>query len=331
MFFKKCGTSRRSSRPTSRPGARGPRQGLANMSRLLFGEKITGWVNKAIAWHDRLQPLLQRSGEETKGPEKIKPLRGKGANIRFKEYRPLPDFLIQNVKTHIVLKAGDLTGNIKNITPDQAILGLPLTFKFSGDKLEKIGSIKLDGKSDYVVPSRAQNSLNLSVKKLTISDLILSDDANFPVSLNKALAYVDMQAILRGNEIKSNINALFDGVTVSSSPADSKAFMANAMSAALSGVKRFNAAITIDGAIDDPNVKIKSDLDRVLQTAVGNLARKETAKLERTLKTAIFAKVDRPLKDAKGGLGGFGNIGAELNGRLGSGKGLLDKELKLPF
>ncbi len=304
-------------------------QGLANMSRMLFGEKINDWVNKAIAWQDRLQPLLQRSSEGNKGPEKVKPLRGRGVNVRFKEYRPLPDFLIQNVKTHIVLKAGELTGNIKNITPDQAILGLPLTFEFAGDQLEKIGSIKLDGKADYVVPSRTQNSINLSLKKLTINNLVLSDDAKFPVSLDKAIAYVDMQASMRGNNIKSNINAAFDGVTVSSNPAAGKAFMANAMSAALSAVKKFNAAITIDGTIENYDVKIKSDLDRILQRAVGNIARQETAKLEGKLKTAIFAKVDGPLNEAKGGLGGFGNIGAELNGRLGSGKGLMDKGLGL--
>jgi uncharacterized protein (TIGR03545 family) len=179
-------------------------KGLANMSRLLFSEKISNWVDKAVAWHARLQPMLQRSYEGKKGPEEVKPLRGKGVNVRFKEYRPLPDFLIHNVKTNLVLAAGDVTGNIKNITPDQDILGLPLIFAFSGENMQKIGSLKLDGKSDYVIPSSATNSINLSVKKLSISDLVLSEDAKFPVSLKKAVAYVDMQAVLRGNNINSS-------------------------------------------------------------------------------------------------------------------------------
>ncbi|UCH22093.1 MAG: TIGR03545 family protein [Deltaproteobacteria bacterium] len=306
-------------------------KGLANMSRLLFSEKISNWLDKAMAWYDRLQPMLQRSHEGKKGPEKIKPLRGKGVNVRFKEYRPLPDFLIHNVKTNLVLTAGDVTGIIKNITPDQDILGLPLIFAFSGENMQKIGSLRLDGKSDYVIPSRAKNSINLSVKKLTISNLVLSEDTKFPVSLKKAVADVDMQAALSGNNINSNINAAFNGVKLFSDPADSQAFMAKAMSSALSGINQFKATLNIEGTTENYDVKINSDIDRVLKRAVGNIARKESAQFEQKLKTAIFAKVNGPLNDAKESLGGFGSIADELNGRLGSGKGLMGGELKLPF
>ncbi len=306
-------------------------KGLANISRLLFGAKLSGWVDKAIAWNDRLQPVLQRSTKKDKGPVTVKPLRGKGVNVRFKEYRPLPDFLIQSVKADVVLKAGKLTGNIKNITPDQDILGIPTTFEFSGKDLEKIGSVKLDGKSDYVIPTRAQNSINLTVKKLAISDLVLSDDAQLPVSLKRALANVDVHALLQSDKIKSSINAAFRGVKLDSNPADKKALMAKVMSSALAGVKNFKATVDVNGTLENYDIKIKSDLDRVLKQSVGSIARKESAKLEAKLKQAVFAKVKGPLGDSKRNLGGFGNIGQELNGRLGSGSDLLKGGLKLTF
>jgi uncharacterized protein (TIGR03545 family) len=306
-------------------------KGLANMSRLLFGAKLSGWVDKAIAWNDRLQPVLQRNAGKDNGPVTVKPLRGKGVNVRFKEYRPLPDFLIQNVKANVVLKAGELTGNIKNITPDQNILGIPITFAFSGENLEKIGTIKLDGISDYVIPARAQNSVKLSVKKMAISDLVLSSDTKFPVSLKRALANVDVRAVLRGDNIKSNINATFSGVKLYSNPADKKALMSKVMSSALSGVKNFKATVDVNGTIENYDVDIKSDLDQVLKRSVGSIARKESAKLEAKLKQAVFAKVNGPLKDSKSNLGGFGSIGDELNKRLGSGTDLLGGGLKLSF
>jgi len=306
-------------------------KGLANMSRLLFGAQLSGWVEKAIAWNDRLQPVLQRSTKKGKGPVAVKPLRGKGVNIRFKEYRPLPDFLIQNVKANVVLKAGNLTGNIKNITPDQDILGSPITFVFSGENLKKLGTIKLNGKSDYVIPARAQNSINFSVKKMAISDLVLSDDAKFPVSLKRALANVDVRAVLRGDNIKTNINAVFSGVKLYSNPADKKALMAKVMSSALSGVKNFKATVAVHGTIENYDVKIKSDLDQVLKRSVGGIVRKESAKLEAKLKKAVFDKVKGPMKDSQQNLGGFGNIGNELNKRLGSGAELLKGGLKLSF
>jgi uncharacterized protein (TIGR03545 family) len=306
-------------------------KGLANMSRLLFGAQISGWVDKAIAWNDRLSPVLQRGAKKEKGPVTVKPLRGKGLNVRFKEYRPLPDFLIQNVKANVALKAGNLSGIIKNITPDQDILGIATTFAFSGENLEKIGSVKLDGKSDYVIPTRAQNDINLSVNKLAISDLVLSADAKLPVSLKKALANVDVRAILRGDNIESNINAAFSGVKLDSNPADKEALMAKVMSSALAGVKNFKATVSVTGTIDNYDVKIKSDLDRVLKQSVGSLAREESAKLEAKLKQAVFAKVNGPLKDSRGSLGGFGNIGDVLNKRLGSGSDLLKGGLNLTF
>jgi uncharacterized protein (TIGR03545 family) len=251
-------------------------------------------------------------------------------DVRFKEYRPLPDFLIQQVKTNVSLKAGNLSGTIHNITPDQHILGQPLTFTFSGEKLQKIGAIKLTGKSDYVVPSRAQNNVDLSIQKLTISDLILSDDAKFPVSLKKALAWIDMQAVLRGNNIDSNLNAALSGVQLSSDPADSQSRIASAMSSALSQVNTFKATVNVKGTLEDYDVKIKSDIDRILKQAVGNIVRAESAKLQQKLEKAIFAEVNGPLMEAKGNLGGFGNIGEELNGRLSSGERSLGG-LKLPF
>ena len=306
-------------------------KGLANMSRLLFGAQIAGWVDKAIAWNDRLQPMLQRGAKKDKGPVEVKPLRGKGVNVRFMEYRPFPDFLIQNVNASVVLKAGNLTGNIKNITPDQDILGVPISFVFSGENLEKIGSVKLDGKSDYVIPARPQNSVNLSVKKLAISDLVLSDDAKFPVNLKKALANVDVRAVLRGNNIKSNINAAFSSVSLNSNPTDKKALMAKVMSSALSSVNNFKVTVDVHGTIENYNVNIKSDLDRVLKRSVGSIARKESAKLEAKLKQAVFAKVKGPLRDSKSNLGGFSGIGDELNKRLGAGTNLLKGGLKLPF
>jgi uncharacterized protein (TIGR03545 family) len=306
-------------------------QGLANMSRLLFGAQISSWVDKAVAWNDRLQPLLQRAASKDAGPVAVKPFRGKGVNVRFKEHRPLPDFLIQAVTASVVTEAGKISGNIKNITPDQDILGRPTTFSFSGDKLEKIGSVTVDGVSDYVIPERAKNSINFAVKKFSISDLVLSGDNKLPLSLKKALADVDARAVLQGDTITSNIHAAFSGVELVSNPADKKALMANVMSAALAGVKNFKATVDVNGTLENYDVKIKSDLDQVLKQSVGRLAQQESAKLEAKLKQAVYAKVNGPLKDSKRDLGGFGNIGEELDKRLGSGSDLLKGGLKLSF
>lgn len=306
-------------------------KGLSNMSRLLFGAKINRWVEQAIAWHERLKPVLQRSPKKEKGPDNIKPIRGKGVNVRFKEHEPLPDFLIRRVKTSLLVDAGNFTGNIQNITPDQDILGTPLTFTFSGKNMKKLGAVKIDGISNYIIPSRPENRLNLSASKLSLSNLTLSDASDFPVTLASATANVDLQALLKGNAISSNINAAFKALKLSTAGRDRAGPVVEAMYSALSGIKKLNATVNIDGTLEDYQIKVKSDLDRVLKGAVGNLVQQETKKFDKNLKKAILEKTNNPLNDARQNLGGLSGIEGELNKRLNLGKGALGGGIKLPF
>jgi uncharacterized protein (TIGR03545 family) len=306
-------------------------KGLANMSRLLFGPKINQWVEQARAWHERLKPVLQRSLNKEKGPDIIKPIRGKGVNVRFKEQEPLPDFLIRRVKTNMRVDAGNFTGNIKNITPDQDILGLPLTFAFSGENMKKLHSLKIDGFSDYINPSRPKNRLNLAARKLSLSNLTLSDASDFPVTLSKATANVNLQAFLKGDAISSDINAAFKAINLSSTPPEGAGPVVKAMNSALTGIKRLNAQININGTIEDYQINVKSDLDRILQSAAGNLIQKEIKKFDTKLKKAVLGKTNGPLNGAKQSLGGLSGIEGELNKRLKIGEGALGGGMKLPF
>lgn len=102
-------------------------QGMGNMTALIFGPKYADWVQKGLSWYYKLQPFLTRVPQKEGKPEVVKPVRGKGVNVRFKEYEPKPDFLIQFDRSSILIQAGTLSGTLRNITAQQAILGKPLT------------------------------------------------------------------------------------------------------------------------------------------------------------------------------------------------------------
>ena len=119
--------------------------GLSNMSQLLFGDQIAGWVRTGLLWYNRLQPVVERAKAQKKDVTVVKPVRGAGVDVRFKEYRPLPDFLIDRIAVSAETAAGALAGTIRNITPDQNILGIPLTFSLSGEKLKAAQSIAING------------------------------------------------------------------------------------------------------------------------------------------------------------------------------------------
>ncbi len=68
---------------------------------------------------------------------------------------------------------------------------------------------------------------------------------------------------------------------------------------------------------------VRSDLDQVLRSAVGNLVQAETARFKAALTEQVTARLQGPLAQAQGGLDGLGAVGAELTQRLNLGEELL--------
>jgi uncharacterized protein (TIGR03545 family) len=312
-------------------------QGLANLSRMLLGGKIGQWTDQALRWHDRLQPVLNRLAERKKGVEVVKPVREKGMDVRFKEHAPLPDFLTRIARVSITIPAGIITGQVRNITPDQHILGAPLTFTFSGDKLTGLQSLKLDGAVNRVDPVRPVDTATLQVRGYRIENVALSEDSSLSVTLKQATGDLDLRAALRGDAIDAAASAHLQSVQFSG-PAKADSAVAAAIASALSDIRSFQLKADLSGTRDALDIQLSSDLDRVLKDVVGKQIQAQTARLEAQLRSAIEAKVSGPLADLKTRVGGLDDISKELTSRLNLGaeatKGSKGGSLggfKLPF
>ena len=297
--------------------------GLTNMSRLVFGGKISKWADTALDWYERLRPVLERVKERKKGGEVVKPVRGKGADVRFKEHEPLPDFLVRIARVSMEIPAGSIKGQIKNITPDQDVLGIPLTYNFSGENLKGLQSVKLNGTLNHVNPSSPKDTANLDIRGYQVADLSLSDSPQLPIALKKASADFNADAVLSGQAVKANLLAGLKSVLISTGVKKDAGPLAKAMASSLSDVKRFNVKADISGTLKDYDMRLSSDLDRVLRNAVGKQVRTQAASLEKELKARISEKVNGPLSELKADLGGLDAVGSELTSRLNMGLDLL--------
>jgi uncharacterized protein (TIGR03545 family) len=305
-------------------------QGLTNLSRLLLGYQLRGWTEKLITWYERVKSVLERVKKKEKGHEVVKPMRGKGVNIRFKEYAPLPDFLIRKAKARLRLQDGDLKGKIENITPDQDILGIPLTFRFSGENMKRLDAITIDGSLDHIMPARSKDKVNFNVEGYEVRDMSLSDKAEWPVTLETAVADLDIQALLRGENISANLIGGLKSVRLSAGSHEADSPLAQAMASALSNISQLTLNADLNGTLEDYDIQVTSDLDRVLKSAASKVVQNQGAALEKELNKAISAKVGGPLEQTKGRLSSLNAIGNELNKRLNLGNSLLSG-LKLPF
>ena len=291
-------------------------QGLANMSRFFIEPGITAWVDRGLYWKGRLEPFVMRAGEKKGNAEVVKPLRAKGSDVRFEEKEPLPDFLIRVARVSVQLPMGDFSGAVKNITPDQNILGQPLMFAFSGEKLSGVRSVRFDGAVNRVSPGSPKDSINLRLDDYKIKAKSISQDSSLPLTLEKGDADLDLKAVLAKGFIDATVAANLQGVRISAGGTDAKSGIGRAVASALSGVSSVGVNARITGPTDNYQMQISSNLDDILKNAVGSILKDQAAQFENKLRAAISDKVSGPLQEAKGSLGGFESLGSEVENRI---------------
>ena len=298
-------------------------KGLSNLSGLFLKQRLQVWIERAVAWYERLQPLLSRPAATSEGPEAVAPLRGKGMNIRFAEIAPQPDFLVRRTRAGIEIKQIKLTGVIEDITSDPQLVGRPLRFDFSGKDAAAAGSIRLSGLLNAVDPQRKRADADLRLQHVTIGHNELVDKPGLVARLQSAVVDLDVRSTLDADQISVKLDAGLDPVRISAESPKGAGGFAGALTGALAGVRRMKASAVVQGTLAQQEIRLTTDLDRILKNAVANLARQEAAKLTRALRKEVRAETNAPLKQTGLQLDQFGRIGSELTGRMNLGDNLL--------
>jgi uncharacterized protein (TIGR03545 family) len=259
--------------------------------------------------------------------------------VRFREQAPLPDVLIRTAKVGLDLSAGLVSGTIRNVTPDQPILGAPATFDFSGEKLAGVHSMKLGGEVNRVDPARPRDAATLTVRGYRLADLALSADDSLPVSVKEALADLDLKTGLRGEALNADLDATLQSLAITTGAKSDADAVARAVATALSDVKSLHLKAEVTGTVKHYDVRLSSDLDQALKRALGRQMQEQAGKFESQLRAAITERAAGPLADLRSGFGGLAGVGDDLAGRVqqatglarGGGAATAPGGLKLPF
>lgn len=209
-----------------------------------------------------------------------------------------------------------MEGRIENITPDQDILGKPLTFLFSGAKLSVLQSFRVDGIFDHVSRLTASDRINLKLRGYQAQQLTLAESDAFSVKMAKGLADLDLGSIVSNGAIDIDFAAALKSAKLEvNTPAESGP-VGRAISSTLTGVSSFSLNAKVSGNLDDYTMQLSSDLDRVLKDSVSAQLKDQIAKLEQELRADISERVSGPIEQAKSSLGDFAPLGDELEKRL---------------
>lgn len=304
--------------------------GLGNITQLLFGPQIGDTVQKVIVWYKKVTPLLNKLNRVGYGNEKAsveKPDRGEGVNVRFKETEPLPDLLVRQVKASMSIPAGEIKGEIRQITTDQALLGLPLEFTFSGDSLGDMQSISIAGALDHIAPDNASDQVTVKVQQYRVENFKLSPSDKLPITLKNGLAHLNLTAVLRKDDLDADARVIMDAAVLETGETSGDNPLAKALDAALADVSKFSVNAKLAGPLDNVSVKMTSDLDNVLKNAVGKQIKNLTDEFQDALRAGVLDKVRGPMADTVDSMSAVDSIAREIRSRLDIGNEVLNNLL----
>jgi len=303
--------------------------GLASITRTLFGDEAGVWADRGVQALKLIRYLPSRSGVD---PKKARPPRGKGVDVPLGDRMLLPDLWVKRAALSLTVPSGVIAGEAVNFSSDQTLLKKTAVFEVSGRNLSGGVSLVAGGILDRTHAAAPKDEFKLNYSGWKLADLKLSGSESLPVTLRQGSGSVAGSVILKGEDLEGSVRVNLSSVTMEASGTGDSS-LARAMRTALTGVQKFTMTADIGGTLDDPEVRLSSDLDRIIKDAVGQAAREEADRLEAGLRKAIEEKTGPALADAQNSLQSLESAKAQLaNIKAGLEEALKKKAaVKLPF
>ncbi len=278
--------------------------GLANISDLLFGAKVRDWVSQALAWYVKLMPIFERF-ENSDSESAPSPRRSRGVDVRFPERGSVPDFLVHRASVSMELQIGKISGEVRNLSSDQSVLGHPLTFNFFSKEMQGVKDIEIVGTLNHVDARHSTDSVSIKARSITARDIGVLKSDQFPLRLAKVEMDLESNVELVGNNIGSKMNVAFRDADFVVPFKSQPGRIAEAMAAALAGVNAFATQITLSGTVGDFGLSVKSDLDELLRKAIGDQVAKAGQELRQKIKAQLDQRIEQPMAQVREQLAKF--------------------------
>jgi len=304
-------------------------EGLANITRTLLGEKAGTWADRAVQALKLLSYFPSRSDVD---PSETRPPRGKGVDVPLRDRMLLPGFWVKRAALSITVPSGAISGEAVDFSSDQTLLKRPATFQVSGRDLPGGTSVAAGGVLDHTNPAAGKDEFKLKYDGWRVADLTLSESENLPVTLRRGSGTLAGSVTIKGKALEGAVRVNLSSVAMEAG-GEGDTSLVRAMRKALMGVQKFSVTADLGGTLDDPKIRLTSDLDRILKDAVGQAAKEEADRLQADLKKAVDEKTGPALAEAERSLQSLESAKAQLASiKAGLEEALKAKAaVKLPF
>ena len=250
--------------------------GLAPIFQILLGDIWAREIQKLEALYQLAKPYLQQDGE----PAPAKPL---------DPNQPYPDFWVKQARVHLLLAGTESTIQMQDITTQhQLINNVATRFSLDVAGLPKLNTFKLNG--DFAILEQMITNLSWQLDGMALENLTLGREQT-ALTLLAGLFSANGSLQLTDDQLKQQAKVLLKNANFDKT--------GNRYLDQLVGLLNQQGQIPLDvlaeGLISNPQVTIRSSLDRMLGDALLGEARQKIAQLQTQLRSELDSRLQQQL------------------------------------
>ncbi len=268
-----------------------PSLNAPSIASLLAGSEMYDRAMKYLYWVDFARSNIKKYSPE---PKEQKPPRLEGQNVRFPSKQSYPKFWIKKIlitgSTDIADTSNFISahGEVKNISSNQAITGLPLTVNLEGIQKGKRG-FKFSGLFDRTkkVP---YDKYSISLSGIPVGQFELGRSSFLPTKITDALMTTSVNISVPGNRFDSDLDFKFKNVKLQFQSAP-KNIGERIVRNVLTSVNSFYINLRMWNTKGPFDVALATDLDDQISKKMMSVLGAEFAKLQNDLRAKFDAVI----------------------------------------
>lgn len=188
-------------------------------------------------------------------------------------------------------------GEINDVTDKQDYWNKPITMAIKGG-MEQKAQLLIDGVFDQRNDT-LKSVFNMGLEQLALKGVALSKSPDLPLVLDQGLANVAAKFAIDGSDLSGSVKGLVNQAKLLVANAAEGNDTARALATALEGVSKLVMDLNVNGTVDDPIVKLKSNLDSILGDVLGAKLKSELASVKGEVQQKIKADYGKDIAALK--------------------------------
>ncbi len=237
---------------------------------------------------DKIRTFMPKRGKDEPVQTRI---RAKGRDIIFPVIKKGPDFLLREARLSMEQEKWSLKGIIQGVTSDPISYGKPTRVDVKGTRPQLALNAILDHTGRTPV-----DTISLDLAGHPLEGLTFSEN---PLSLsNIAKGFLNLKAnlVLKGNSIDLKTRATVKNLVLNFSEEGHENLLVNMVKEAIKTVPSFSIGVVAEGARENPQMSISSDIDQLFARQLRRFAGKKIDELKASLGVQIDGASEKDIK-----------------------------------